>query len=422
LPIFDYMKKIYKNLWLPIVVLSVVFLSLSCKEDTTVYRTSYYREDEGRTGHSLESPLNAFHDVEQKINLGNQIYSSLMMDETYLYVSTIDAIYFLSKEDFQVVNKFAHKDGKMIVSPPITEKNIIYITDRSGGITAMNKLNGNSLWRRGVEGNVYGSPVLWGGMLHVVTSAYPDTAKSGSYYQINTKKPGLVKNKLQLPDNVLNSPAVSGTNIVFYTHSGILLCYDMQSLSLLWSEDVYPENLPRQPSDEFMVSPVISGGCVYVTDPRGIAYAFDLYSGQRLWAVSIGSYTDVSPAVYDGNMYFGAENGFYCLNTQDGSVRFVFKETGSRVTTGAIIAGSTVYFGTDAGRVFALDIKNGELLWDFQIPYPEDISMYVDPNSDYEQSEYAPTPSVSLSITADPLIYDKRVFIGCFDYHLYILN
>jgi len=413
------MKKIYKTLFRHFIVLLFVFPLLSCEEDTTVYRTSYYREDEGRTGRSSESPLNAFHEVEQKINLGNQIYSSMMMDESFLYVNTIDMGYVLSKEDFSTVWKYQKR--AVVVSPPITENKTLYVTDVDGGVTAMVKTDGKTVWRMSVEGHVYGSAILWGGLLHIASSCYPDSVKVGSYYQIDMKK-GLIKHKIQLPDNVLSSPAASGSTIVFMTHSGILLAYDMQSLSVLWSEDLYPDNPAKNPIDECMAPPVISGGFVYATDPRGIAYAYDLSSGKRIWATNVGAYTDVAPAVYETNMYFGAENGFWCLDTRDGAVRFAFKETGSRVTTGAIIAGSTVYFGTDKGRLIALDTQQGELIWDYQIEYPEDVTMYEDPNSEFEQDPNAPPPAVSLSITADPLLYDKRVLIGSFDYHLYVIN
>ena len=72
------------------------------------------------------------------------------------------------------------------------------------------------------------------------------------------------------------------------------------------------------------------------------------------------------PIVYDGTIYFGADDGnFYALDAESGYMRWIFK---ARAPNNSIPYADedNVYFGSNDGRVYAVSRADGREVWSFQ--------------------------------------------------------
>jgi outer membrane protein assembly factor BamB len=121
--------------------------------------------------------------------------------------------------------------------------------------------------------------------------------------------------------------------------------------------------------------PAVIGGIVYlgVMNPRptppgsrfsmpGYVLAVDAKTGRQRWRFDTAA-VESSPLVVDDLVYVGAWNHrIYALNRLTGKVRWSY-DAGAEVNSSGAFGGGTVFFGTDAGHLFALDARTGAFKW-----------------------------------------------------------
>ena len=120
-----------------------------------------------------------------------------------------------------------------------------------------------------------------------------------------------------------------------------------------------------------------------------------LPQGKLKWVFATGAPIHSSPAVVDGTVYVGSQDGkLYALDAASGDKRWEY-QTGSWVQSSPTIANGAVYFGSNDGRMYALSADSGEKLWDFKTRYP---------------------------VMSSPAVADGIVYFGSEDYYLYALD
>ncbi len=170
---------------------------------------------------------------------------------------------------------------------------------------------------------------------------------------------------------------------------------------------------------EVVSSPAVVDGVIYVGSNDGNLYALDQQTGAKKWAFSTGARVASSPAVNHGLVYFGSYDGnFYAVDTASGELRWKFRNAGERRYAATHLHGSlpvgetmpdpfdvylsspavsngAVYFGSGDGNIYALDATTGNLKWKFK------------------------TGDV---VHASPAIVDGRLYIGSWDSYFYALD
>ncbi|HUC83408.1 MAG TPA: PQQ-binding-like beta-propeller repeat protein [Flavisolibacter sp.] len=97
---------------------------------------------------------------------------------------------------------------------------------------------------------------------------------------------------------------------------------------------------------------------------NGLVEALDVTSGKKRWAFQTGGPIFSSPAVQNDNLVFGSADGFvYCLNSA-GKLRWKYK-TEAAVLGSPHIENGVVYIGGSDHHFRALNLENGELVFDF---------------------------------------------------------
>jgi eukaryotic-like serine/threonine-protein kinase len=81
------------------------------------------------------------------------------------------------------------------------------------------------------------------------------------------------------------------------------------------------------------------------------------------WRFKTAGKVRSSPAVVDGAVVFGSEDGhLYCLNAADGALRWKFF-TGGDLSSSPAVAGGAVFFTGGDGHIYALDAETGKPRW-----------------------------------------------------------
>jgi len=129
---------------------------------------------------------------------------------------------------------------------------------------------------------------------------------------------------------------------------------------------------------------VVAGGTLYFgSSANGKVYALDAATGRERWHFFTGGPVRLPPAVWQGKVYVGSDDGFvYCLSARDGSLVWKFraapndsKVLGSGrmvslwpIRTGVLVYDGVAYFASgifpaEGVYVFAVAANDGKLLW-----------------------------------------------------------
>ena len=111
-------------------------------------------------------------------------------------------------------------------------------------------------------------------------------------------------------------------------------------------------------------SPAVANGVVYVGSEDGHLYALNAKTGAKLWSYAT-NFVDSSPAVANGVVYFGStDDNVYALNASTGAKLWSFA-TSDIVTSSPAVANGVVYVGSYDHNVYALNASTGAKLWSY---------------------------------------------------------
>jgi len=187
-------------------------------------------------------------------------------------------------------------------------------------------------------------------------------------------------------------------------------------------------------------APAVANGVLYVgvgSNPYvpGGVYALDARTGDVLWMSPAGYYNFSSPAVVDGVVYDGADNGnVYALNAGTGALLWKYN-TGGDVFSSPAVANGVVHVGSRDGNVYALNSTTGALRWKYTTGYRVDSSPAVANGVVYVGSEdnnvYALNASTGAllwkyatgsGVDSSPAVANGVVYISSYDGNVYALK
>jgi len=116
-------------------------------------------------------------------------------------------------------------------------------------------------------------------------------------------------------------------------------------------------------------------GLVLVGGEKGQLAAFDEDSGRQLWQVTVSSDVLSAPAVADGIVVVRTGNQRITgLSTKDGSRLWLYERATPtlivRSHAGVVIRNGLVYAGFAAGKLAAINLKNGVVVWESSVSQP----------------------------------------------------
>ncbi len=229
------------------------------------------------------------------------------------------------------------------------------------------------------------------------------TMNQGYIYSIEAKT-GKFLWKSKLQSSISHSfPLVYENKVFIGDDSGRVYAINSKNGEIIWQK--YLES-----AEVIHSSPAFSGGLIYIgtegssrsnRNPSYL-YALNVQTGEVVWRYKIDflegklNLIHGTPAVLNGKVYFGSENGyFYALSTQDGKLIWK-KQIGFDknnivgVTAAPALGYEKVFVNTWSGKIFALSQDAGETIWEFS----------------FSQSE----------TNSAPVLADNKVYFGANDY------
>ena len=200
----------------------------------------------------------------------------------------------------------------------------LFATTSQSELIALDPASGAVLWRQKFPAALQGAPTVSGGQVYVTTAASQAFAVKTDTGRIAWQLAGIAS---QSGVSGVAAPAVAGSSVVFPLANGSLIGVDVGDGKAKWVARVLGDRngAAHAVLQDFTGEPVISGNTAYVATPAG-----------RVAAVGL-----------DGKVQWSAEQGAQGL---------------------LAVAGGSLYFVTDQGKLVRLSARDGEMIWSVDLP------------------------------------------------------
>lgn len=258
-----------------------------------------------------------------------------------VYLSEANSVDALDPDTSNVVWKYSV--ANVYFSLPAVANGILYVGRDDGYVDALNANTGALLWQYQV-GSI-ADPTVANGIVYIA---------AGSLWALDANTGALIWK--YSADNIFSTPTVADGVVYFDAYYNNLYALNAHTGTPIWQSRPTYGKFGGQ-------SPAVANGVVYVGDDDGL-YAFDAHSGAVLWRYSTGGlYT--TPAVANGLVYLGYNHQFDAVNATTGTL--VWKNTEIFDTRSSpVVANGVVYLGGSDLQaqinLFVLDASTGTTL------------------------------------------------------------
>jgi len=174
-------------------------------------------------------------------------------------------------------------------------------------------------------------------------------------------------------------PALYRDSIIYLDYEGVLTSVNQKNGQTNWQRHF---NLPV--SNQFLIN---DNKIIFGTS-QGELISAQLSDGEINWRVQLSSEILSTPATSNGYVVVNTVDGFlYGLDLKNGNQRWVYNRTVPVLTlrgsSNPIIANGIVLSGFDNGKLIALTLKTGSVIWDTTIALPSgstEIERIIDIN------------------------------------------
>ena len=189
----------------------------------------------------------------------------------------------------------------------------------------------------------------------------------------------------------------------------------------------------KQDKGEVTSNPCLYKNAIIASFSNGYLHGFDIESGVELWSYKFSNKPYISKRM---NNIISIAAGKSCYGFSLTTQKIIWEFKTDKINTASPkISGSTVYFGSWDGNIYALNYKTGTSKWKYQtgwaIDSTPDISeglVYIGSldNNFYALDEKSGSLewyfTCKSAIHSNPVAYGNYVFFGCDDGRFYAIN
>ena len=317
------------------------------------------------------------------VSLGREVLSSPVVDRDVVFASAEDALFAVDTADG--TERWQADAGSLTFFGTTLGDGVVYLArrefDATGGLVALDIEDGEERWFE--EGELFGqgTPVLDDDRVYSV---------GGNGLQaFELSERTVVWSSEEFSSTSLSGALVDET-LYFAGSTSVeegLVAVDTADGSERWVV----------PFDSFAnASPAVADGLVVLGDNDGTLLGIDADDGERRWEFETDGALISSPAIASGTVYVGSgEGSLYAVDASSGEQQWRF-ETGGEIISSPAVVSETVYVGSTDANIYALDVTDGgDERWRFE--------------TDGE-------------VLSSPAVVSNTVFIGSTDGYLYALT
>ncbi|MFB6299631.1 MAG: PQQ-binding-like beta-propeller repeat protein [Halobacteriales archaeon] len=321
------------------------------------------------------------------------------------------------------------------LAAPVAANGTVYVGGNDGSFHAFDAVDGTRQWRFRGGGSAFNAPAAVGDGVVYAGNAdhrlYALAADGG--FAILEFNFGLTEWWTEFPASVVSAPAIHHDRCYLQTTDGSGYAVDRTSGKAQWRAD----------SDgTLFTSPAVAGETMFLQgmgDRTMQLSAIDIHTGDRRWRLDHGTDrppTRSTPAVRDGRVFVGSNDGqLYAVST-DGTRQWTYRPDGY-IPSSPAVGPDRVYIAETTGTVLALDPVTGDRLWrtPFDIDPPvtpsapaiADGVVYLGIGSQIRALETATGDrrwgfETGSHITGTPIALGDRVYVQSTDGTLYCLH
>lgn len=272
------------------------------------------------------------------------------------------------------------------VSSPVVHHDKVYFGSSNGNIYSLNAESGNLVWKYSTQGVVHASPAIADNVLYI--------GSWDSYFYAIDAESGLEKWKYKAGEDLVNHNQVG-----------------------------------------FQSSAAVVNGVVYVGCRDAHVYALDALTGKKRWDYYTNTtWVSATPAVHEGVVYAIADQAF-ALDAKTGKLKYLF-EKAEWSPSSIIISNGIAYAAQFTGSVFAHDIKNGKIIWEFKTESAKNNALkLLKPDGTWDNSAFKATffdfqdDYINMyrrfsvgAFLSTPIVEQGVLYVGSTDGYVYALN
>lgn len=293
---------------------------------------------------------------------GNFMYTASSFDD---YPNEQSKVYCINKADGKI--EWSYKTTNSVKNNIIIYEGYVIAQDTEGNVYCLDKANGSSIWQKKIDlGNSLGSSsgicendgIIFTGTSRVITAM---DIKTGNIVWSTNRDKGE------------NSPAqfiICDDKLIVSSHWDSLCALNLSDGKELWSNS---DDAIRFRSS----TPICIDGKLLVADSNAIMLV-DSQNGKIISKKTFDDYnfsSSAQPLCKDGTAYIAtADNGLIAYHLKDEKILWSCK-TGENILFTApyvgkgkctveatpVLSGGNIIFGANDGKIYSVDIKNGEI-------------------------------------------------------------
>lgn len=273
----------------------------------------------------------------------------LPFNNNLLAVTSDGYAYLLNPSSGMITKKIFVGQGML---QPVVSGNSAYLASSTGKLAKLDNQGGLE-WSIDLTSYNYNITYVYG--IDVQESWIYLTVKN-AVYKIKTNGKDAVK--LCNAPGTLTAPE-AGSGYVIFGNDNSLVRIDNEGKNI-WTTDI---------SGEFWTStPVVSGSYVYVGALDNKLHAFYLNGGYESYYVDTKNWVMSTPTVSsDGIVYFGSNNGkLYAVDSLGGTVKWtanIGRAVQTKPEIGSLGGKEVVFVGSNDNNIYAVETINGEIVW-----------------------------------------------------------
>ena len=276
---------------------------------------------------------------------------------------------------------------------PAIEGEVIYAAAANGDVMALNRENGKVIWSTDVDTEISGAIGVYYDQVYVGTP-------KGQLIALNASN-GEELWRASVTSEVLSAPASNGDVVVVQTQDDRLIAFDAQSGSQRW----IVENTPAVLTLRGTGSPLVTSRLVLAGLSSGKVVAVDASRGLPVWEQRV--------ALAQGRSEL---------------------ERIVDIDGGLLMSGGTVYAVSYQGRVAAMDLESGRILWQrdasssvgvaqgFGNVYVSEASGTVEAIDERSATALWSNDSLARRQLSAPQVFSSYVAVGDFEGYLHLLS